>query len=258
MTRLLGLFFLCLALTSACAPKIPLEDRSAATEIWASFHPETPPADQILAQFSLHVAGPRTSGRLLGHIWGYPDSLIRLDLSSSTGGVVAMIRETAYLWAAYLPSENKAYHHDEAKMGLNFFKIPVPFTARQVGSLLSGDLGPLLPAVPAKEQRTPEGRFRFVFRTGDVTSLEATGNGSMLILRGKKGWTLTCETPYENPAFTGRRLFKKFTFESPRDGKAVLRIKTLEQGHGWLAADMDLRPPQDTVWMRLESGAVNN
>ena len=93
---------------------------------------------------------------------------------------------------------------------------------------------------------------------GDVASLEATAGGDMLILRGKNDWTLTCESPYETPAFAGRRLYEKFTFDSPRDGKAVLRIKSLDQGGAWQGADMDLRPPHDTIWMRLNPGALNN
>ncbi len=257
MTRLVWILA-CLVLASACAPKIPLEDRDTTARIWTVLHPETPPADRISAQFSLHVASPHRSGRLLGQLWGFPDSLIRLDLSSSAGGSVAMIRETAVLWAAYIPSENRAYHHDEARVGLQFFKIPVPFTARQIGSLLGGDLAPLLPEPYAEVQRTPTGTFRFTFEDGDVASLEATAGGDVLILRGKNDWTLTCESPYETPAFAGRRLYEKFTFDSPRDGKAVLRIKSLDQGGAWQGADMDLRPPRDTIWMRLNPGAQNN
>ena len=258
MMRLLGLLLACLVLATACAPKIPLEDRNAAATIWTVLHPETPQEDRIQAQFSLHVASAHRSGRLLGQIRGFPSSLIRLDLSSSTGGTMAMIRETSILWAAYIPSENKAYHHDEAEVGLRFFQIPVPFTARQISSLLSGDLAPLLPDPYVETGRTPEGRFRFGFDGGDVASLETSASGDMLIIRGKKDWTLTCEAPYETPAFAGRRLYEKFTFESPRDGKAVLRIKSLEHGQGWTNADMDLRPPHDTIWMRLKPGASNN
>ncbi len=254
----LAVLLVCLVLASACAPKIPVEDRDAAARIWTGLHPETSPKDRISAQFSLHVASPHRSGRLLGQLWGFPDSLIRLDLSSSAGGSVAMIRETAVLWAAYIPSENRAYHHDDARVGLRFFKIPVPFTARQVASLLSGDLAPLLPAPYAEARRTPTGAFRFAFGDGDVASLEATAGGDMLILHGKNDWTLTCESPYETPAFAGRRLYEKFTFDSPRDGKAVLRIKSLDQGGVWHDADMDLRPPRDTTWMRLIPGALNN
>lgn len=258
MIRLLGLLLVCIVLASACAPKISVEDRDAAAKIWSTLHPETEPSDQILAQFSLHVASAHRSGRLLGQIWGFPSSLIRLDLSSSAGGTIAMIRETPILWAAYIPSENRAYHHDEAQVGLSFFQIPVPFTARQISSLLYGDLAPLVPTPYVGERRTPEGKFRFDFDSGDVASLEASPNGDTLVLHGKKDWTLTCEAPYETPAFGGRRLYEKFTFESPRDGKAVLRIKSLEHGRDWQSADMDLRPPQNTVWMRLKPGALNN
>lgn len=252
------IILVCLLLISACAPKVPVEDRDAAQRIWNVLHSDNPPADRISAQFSLHVASPHRSGRLLGQLWGFPTSLIRLDLSTSAGGTMAMIRETDHLWAAYIPSENRAYHHDEARVGLRFFQIPVPFTARQISSLLAGNFAPVLSAVYADTRRTPEGTFRFDFETGEILSLEATGNADTVILRGRDGWTLTCQTPYESPAFAGYRLYEKFTFESPHDGKAVLRIKSLERGRDWTAAEMDLRPPQDATWMRLKPTALNN
>lgn len=258
MIRSCILLLICLMLSSACAPRVSMETTDPGVSLWSSLVPKTSPEEQILAQFSLHVASPRRSGRLLGQIWGRPDSLIRLDLSSSTGGVMAMIRETPFLWAAYIPSEQHAYHHDEALVGLSFFQIPVPFTARQISSLISGDLSAILTALYTKENHLSGGRIQYVFNQGDVASLVLSARGRVLTLYGKNGWTLTCERPYDLAAFSGRNLYEKFTFESPRDGKAVLRIKSLDHGRNWQTADLDLRPPQDTIWTQLETGDLNN
>jgi hypothetical protein len=176
-----------------------------------------------------------------------------MDLSSGSGASVAMIRETPDLWTAYIPSENKAYHHAQAQAGLALFQIPVPFNAKQISSLLSGDLGPILPPEYSSVQGTREGLIRFNFSTGAVAYVEAPENMEMLTLGGRQGWTLTCEGPYTEAAFPDHVLYDKYTFSSPRDGKAVLRIKSLEAGGEWQNRDLDLNLPQDVQWMRITS-----
>lgn len=258
MIRPIIVAVLCLALGNACAPLVSVDKPAPDLSIWSTLVRQAPPEEQLLAQFSLHVASPRRSGRLLGQIWGQPRSLVRLDLSSSTGGVMAMVRETPFLWATYLPSEQRAYHHDEARVGLNFFQIPVPFTARQIGSLICGDLSPLLSAPYTKEEHLPDGRVQYVFDQGEVGKLVFKTKGKVLTLYGASGWTLTCEQPYTLDNFPRRTLYEKFTFDTLRDGKAVLRIKSLEHGRDWESADLDLRPPRDTVWTQLDTDELNN
>jgi len=252
------IFFVLLALLGGCAPQIPVQDPAAVPRIWSTLHPRSSAADRITASFSMHVATSERTGRLVGQLWGYSASVIRMDLSSGTGASVAMIRETPDLWTAYIPSENKAYHHARAQAGLALFQIPVPFDARQISSLLSGDLGPILPPEYASVQGTREGRIRFNFSSGDVAYVETSENMDPLILGGRLGWTLTCEKPYALPAFPDHVLYDRYTFSSPRDGKAVLRIKSLEPGGEWLPADLDLILPQDVQWMRITSTPQHN
>jgi hypothetical protein len=251
--RSLALLIL-LALLGGCAPQIiPVQDPAAVSRIWSTLHPRSSAADRITARFSMQVATKERTGRLVGQLWGYSASVIRMDLSSGTGASVAMIRETPDLWTAYLPSENKAYHHSRAQAGLALFQIPVPFDARQISSLLSGDLGPILSPEYASVQGTREGRIRFNFSSGDVAYVETSENMDPLILGGRRGWTLICEKPYALPAFPDHVLYDRYTFSSPKDGKAVLRIKSLEAGGEWQAADLDLILPQDVQWMRITS-----
>ena len=255
--RSLALLIL-LALLGGCAPQIPVQDPAAVSRIWSTVHPRSSAADRITARFSMQVATKERTGRLVGQLWGYPASVIRMDLSSGTGASVAMIRETPDLWTAYLPSENKAYHHSRAQAGLALFQIPVPFDARQISSLLSGNLGPILSPEYASVQGTREGRIRFNFSSGDVAYVESSVNMDALILGGRRGWTLTCEKPYTLPAFPDHALYERYTFSSPRDGKAVLRVKSLEAGGEWQAADLDLTLPQDVQWMRIISTPQHN
>lgn len=242
-----------LALLGGCAPQIPIQDPAAVSRIWSTLHPRSSSGDRISARFSMHVATSERTGRLVGQLWGYSASIIRMDLSSGSGASVAMIRETPDLWTAYIPSENKAYHHAQAQAGLALFQIPVPFNAKQISSLLSGDLGPILPPEYSSVQGTREGLIRFNFSTGAVAYVEAPENMEMLILGGRQGWTLTCEGPYSAAEFPDHVLYDKYTFSSPRDGKAVLRIKSLEAGGEWQNRDLDLNLPQDVQWMRITS-----
>ena len=251
---LLALLF---ALLAGCAPQIPVRDPAAATRIWSILHPVTSP-DRLTASFSLHVQTKKRTGRLVGQLWGYPDSVMRMDLASGTGMSVAMIRETPDLWTAFIPSENQAYQNAKAQAGLTLFQIPVPFNARQTGSLLAGNLTPILPHEYDSMQGTRDGRIRFNFSSGEVAYLELPENMESMILGGRKGWTLTCEKPYALPAFPDHVLFDRYTFSSPRDGKAVLRVKSLETGGGWQAEDLNLNMPKDVQWMRITSRALNN
>ena len=245
------------ALLAGCAPRIPVRDPAATTRIWSTLRPVNSP-DRLTARFSLHVQTKKRTGRLVGQIWGYPESVMRMDLASGTGMSVAMIRETPDQWTAYLPSENQAYRHSKAQDGLALFQIPVPFTARQTGSLLAGNLGPILPPGYDSIQGGRDGGIRFTFSSGEVAYLELPENMETMVLGGRKGWTLTCENPYALPAFPDHVLFDKFTFSSPKEGKAVLRVKSLESVGGWQAQDLNLNMPQDVQWMRVTSRALNN
>jgi hypothetical protein len=250
--RILKLFVL-LALLGGCAPQIPVRDPAAVSRIWSTLHPRSSAADRISARFSLQVETKERTGRLVGQLWGYSASIIRMDLASGTGASVAMIRETPDHWTAFIPSENKAYQHAQAQAGLALFQIPVPFNAKQISSLLSGDLGTVLPPEYESVHGTKASTIRFNFSEGEVAYMEIPENMEMLVLGGRRGWTLTCEKPYALPAFPDHVLYDRYTFSSPRDGKAVLRIKSLEAGGEWQASDLDLNLPQDVQWMRITS-----
>lgn len=247
MTRLLLIALLCLC---ACAPKVHVRDPQTATSIWDALHPAVK-NDSISASFSLHVQTPRRTGRLLGQLWGYPDRAIRLDLTSGAGTSVAMIRETPDLWTAYLPSENEAYRHRDARKGLELFQIPVPFATTQISSLVAGDLSPILGQRFHEVRESESGILRYAFNRGDVLSVDIMPDMDVMVLHGRKGWTLTCEKPYTLPACPSRRLFAKFTFSSPTDGSAVLRIKSLDTEGAWQEGDLALNLPADVRWMRI-------
>lgn len=245
------LVLLLLVLLFGCAPRYPVQDPGAVSRVWSILHPRAADSDRLTARFSLQVETRERTGRLVGQLWGYSSSVIRLDLASGTGASVAMIRETPDLWTAYIPSENKAYHHPQARAGLDLFQIPVPFNAKQMGSLLSGNLAPLLDHDYSSVSGTRDGGVRFDFSGGEVSWIEASADLSRLTVRGREGWVLTCEKPYTLPAFPDHQLFERYTFESPKGGRAVLRMKSLEPGGSWRTSDLDLNLPPDVQWMRI-------
>lgn len=247
------LYLLCIGLLTcaACAPRVHTDIPAAAPAGWAALTGQRQGTDAVTAKFSLHVQTPKRTGRLVGQLWGYAESRIRLDLFSSAGPAVALIRESQHLWAAYLPQDNKAYHHDDARTGLALFHIPVPFTIRHVSSLLSGDYARVLPKDYASVEVVASGKLRFTFAHNDILNVEITPSLDELVLHGVQGWTLTCANPYVTSDFPGRHLYQKFTFATPRDGMAILRVKSLEAQGSWQDTDLDLRLPPNVTWMRL-------
>lgn len=246
MTRiavLLLVFFL-----GACAKQGPIPDQTSTSRIWSALHPEAIQTG-VNAQFSAHVSSSKRSGRLLAQVWGYPDRALRMDLTSGLGTAVAMTQETPTQWLVYLPEENKAYRQNFGQDGLTFFQIPIPLNIRQLCALFSGDLGPILGG-PYTSAKITTDHVRFVFAHGAVATLMVPTDLSSLTLQGRNGWILKCEQPHADPVFPGRQLFEKFTFLSPRDGKAVLRVKTLEHGRNWPEAALDLALPATVHWMR--------
>ncbi len=241
-----------------CAPKIQLHSPETVAHVWSAQHPQERKDERITAHFSLQVETKERTGRLVGQLWGFSSSVLRLDLASGTGASVAMIRETPELWTAYIPSENKAYRHANAQVGLALFQIPVPFNSKQISNLIIGNLDAVLGQTYTSVHGTRDGRIRFNFAAGDISAVEASEDLESLVLHGQKGWTLVCEKPYESQAFAGHRLFEKFTFSSPEEGKAVLRVKSLEPGGEWQFSDLDLNLPHDVQWMRIISGPHYN
>ena len=243
---------LAMLLLAGCATQAPMRNFADVAAVWTSLHPENATEQPLTARFSLQVETSERTGRLTGQIWGLASSLIRLDLASGAGSSVAMIRESPDLWVAYLPSENKAYRHARARAGLEIFNIPVPFDAREISALLTGDLAPILGGGYASVQELPQGRFRFVFRGGMTLFAEAGAGTDPLTIRGRDGWVLTCEQPYVLEQFPDRRLYRKYTFTSARDGRAVLRVKSLEQA-AWRAEELTLHLPPETQWIEVTS-----
>lgn len=243
-------------LWTGCAMQTPVQtsgqEPDEITKIWTSLHPENATGEPITARFSLQVETKDRTGRLTGQIWGLTASLMRLDLAAGAGNSVAMIRESPDLWAAYLPAENKAYRHERARAGLDLFHIPVPFDAKEISALLVGDFRPILGGGYNSARRIGTGRFHFIFRGGATRFVEANVRQNTLTIRGRDGWLLVCENPYALPQFPDRRLYRKYTFTSAQDGKAVLRVKSLEQGT-WTATELDLLLPPDAQWVEVTS-----
>lgn len=235
----------------ACAPKTGLHQEVDWAKIWAELTPAIDHGEHALANFSLHIQTSERTGRMVGQLWGYPTSVMRLDLSSSAGGIMAMIRESDNIWTTYLPSENKAYHDYQAQKGWSYFNIPVPFDVRQVTNLLVGNLGEILSNKYSKGSLTRNNWTLLEFNQGDVAFLEISPKQDILILKGRPGWTLTCENPYQLEQFSGKQLYAKFTFLSVSGEKAILRVKSLESGHDWDLADLDLNLPGNVQWVQI-------
>ncbi len=236
-----------------CAGQMQLKDPTVATRIWDALHPALTET-ALKASFSLQMETKERNARLLGLAWGYASSLVRLDLSSSAGANVAMIRETPSLWTAYLPSENKAYHHADARVGLDLFNIPVPCDARQVCKLLLGDFASVLPDEFDKVGSVRSGKIRYTFRSSDVEYLETDESMESIFIKGRSEWSLLCEKPSERTLPSGGKLFDKYTFTSGED-VAIMRIKSLQTGTIWQQADLDLKLPDTVQWMRLDPDA---
>lgn len=246
--KYLWLFFLFLC---ACAPKTGVFQDADLRVIWAELTPPANHDQQMTAQFSLHLQSPERTGRMVGQLWGYPSSVMRLDLSASAGGVVAMIRESDNIWTAYLPSENKAYHDYQAQRGWSYFHIPVPFDVRQMANLLVGNLGEILYTEYAKASTLANNWTCLEFTKGDVAFLEMSPTRDVLVFKGRPGWILTCENAAPMETFPQKLLYAKYTFVSVSGEKAILRVKSLKSDQNWNLDDLDLHLPDNVQWMHI-------
>jgi len=263
---------LLLALCASCAPRTaPPPEQPAPTaetaphpdDVWDNFQqraaggPTSATARAFSSEASLHYSGPQAKSRVLLHFWGNLEHPLRLELSTSLGTTVALWREDAAEFLAYLPDKETAYLHRDGRLGMAAFGINLPFTLRELALLLNGRIREFMPERYTAVRRTKEGGYLFTLVGQDrrfSLLLSEAGEPLGMSTLGTDPWSLEFSGSLEDQGMPG--LPEKIRMQSTGGEKAILFIKELTQrAEPWPAKELDLELPPDTRVVILENTA---
>lgn len=218
MTRAWVMALFLLLPWAGCAPRLAPQDHEAVTRLWLRLHQPTPAA--LTARLSIHVDGPRATGRVLAELTGIPDERLLLTLASGAGTLLALVEESPAGVLAYEPERDTLTVFRNPRGVLQAQGIPLPLTLAQVARLLAGDWSVLVPE-GFQQARVRDGAVEFVMPEGAALErLEVAGDGAWVRALGRDGLDILADAP------EGQRS-TRFTFSSPAHGTAVVRVKEL-------------------------------
>lgn len=230
---------------SACAPKRPAELEPGvspemrffrlAQERWDTFQNRMQAGRegplQFQAKASLNYASPSSSHRVVLDFYGSTDLPLRLDLTAGIGATIALWREDAIDFTAYVPDEKTAFHFPDSKQGMAAFGLPLPYGLQDLAQLITGRWSALVPeeyesAVAVNENR-PEGPIRYTLRGPGGTfqlTLDEEALPAAYTSPGAGSWELTFSNVEKGPA--GMTPGRIRMVRSPQE-KALLTLKEL-------------------------------
>ena len=254
---------LTLLILGACAPKtIPEPDVTSLhpDRVWQLFLEKdhggaTESIQAFSCNASLHYAGQKTKSRVMLHFWGNLDYPLRLELQTGLGSTLALWREDAGEFLAYLPDKQTAYIHINGRLGMEAFGINLPFNLRELALLLNGRYADLLPERYTTVRKTKQGDYLYTV-VGEQRrfSLVLGANGEIKAMGtlGTEPWSLEFSGSLDDSDLPG--LPKKISMQGANGDKAILFIKKLEQRQSlWPADSLELDLPIDTKIMLLEN-----
>lgn len=263
---------LLLAVAVSCAPKkapAPLDEGKHPDAVWELFLNRAAGRQNVSGfnvDASLHYAGPKTKSRVVLRFWGNLEHPVRLDLSTSLGSTVALWREDAVEFMAYLPDKETAYLHRDGRLGMAAFGINLPFTLRGLALLLNGRFSELLPPRYTTVRKTRDGDFLFTLIPDNSQDQEKDQPRRFSLLLSPDGvpkgmstlgtdpWSLEFSGSLADFGLPG--LPQKIRMQRSSGERAVLFIKNLEQRPTpWPQEKLDLPLPPNTKIMILENSA---
>ncbi len=256
------LLLLLAGIIGGCAPKtlVPPEPSRHPDEVWQRFQERAAAQAQagtraFTCNASLHYEGPKTKSRVVLQFWGNLDYPLRLDLQSGLGSTLALWREDAFEFLAYLPEQRTAYVHQDGRLGMAAFGIALPFTLRELALLLNGQYASLLPDYYVAVRRTKEGLYRFTLDApaqGFALLLDPDGAPKGLETGGNDPWTLEFSGSLEAQGLPD--LPQRIRMQRQSGERAILNIKDLSlRQELWTGAALDMDLPPDTGIRLLEN-----
>lgn len=254
------LLWAALALTAAgCAavkPGPPAVDATKATyQTFLATQARNDPMAAFSLAGSLSFARGGKSGRLNYRFYGNLAGPVRLDLTTTMGGAYAGLREGGGEFAAFVPARDTLYHHSDTRAGASRLGMPLPFTLRELATIVAGHFGELVPATYGSAKKVADG-YEYAFagdpRLASLT-LDFEGKPRHLTGRGVEPWRVTFEDDEPAPGLAAP-VARKLILTTPGGASLTLRVKSLQlRQTPYPVADLELPVPPRAAVRSLET-----
>jgi len=241
-----------LLLLWGCAPKkppLPETPPQPASRTWEQFRARI--EGQTFSQgfsisSSLHLISSSRQDRVTFQAWGNYDLPIRLDLKAGLGTTFSMWRVTKEQWLAYYPGQNKAFVHDESRIGASRLGFRSPFDLQELTFIFSGDWRMILPQQYSSSSYDPEFGWCFTFGPEQkVSSVSISPELNVTRLTGTwpSDWTMRLD---DHALQAGQRIPGKILLQAGPNQKAIVHIKKVEFRKPWPDKALSLELPAET------------
>jgi outer membrane biogenesis lipoprotein LolB len=210
-----------------------------------------PPMPGFSARMSVTTITDDGGHRLTADFWGTPAHPLRLDLQAGIGKTVSMLREDNLALKAYLPGENRVYHHPDPRTGTRLLGLKTPFSLAELADILRGNWSVVVPHDFRRVEATPNQSWRYLFGPeARIASAVIDAGGRVLEVRTRTGWTLTLDRFPEPPAVYP--VAEKLTLTETDGDRIIIRIKSYTpRTEPWPSEKLELKVPKDVRYMLL-------
>ncbi len=231
-------------------PAVPVQ----ADQPWTAFTRRTgalPPVPGFSARMSVTTITADGGHRLTADFWGAPTHPLRLDLQAGIGRTISMLREDTRALMAYLPGENRVYHHPDPQTGTRLLGLETPFSLAELAEILRGNWSGTIPADFSRIEPASDRSWRYGFREPSrIASAVLDPEGRVLEVAGRAGWTLALDRFPQPPARFP--VAEKLTVTSPDGDRLIIRIKSYHpRTEPWPPEKLELNVPDDVDHMLL-------
>jgi len=258
--RLLLFAALVVAAVSGCAPAKPgapgpADEAKAVYQTFLDAQARNEPAKAFSLSGSLSFARAGKSGRLNYRFYGNYAAPVRLDLTTPMGGAYAHLREAGGEFTALVPGRDALFTHTDTRAGAAKLGMPLPFTLRELATIVSGRLGELASSHYASAKKV-QGGYEYAF-TSDLRlsslTLDFQGKPRHLTGRGVEPWRIDFEDDEATPGY-GAPVARRLVLTTPGGATLTLRVKTLAPRPApYPAADLELPVPPNVAVRPLDA-----
>jgi outer membrane biogenesis lipoprotein LolB len=247
------------AWVSGCAaikPTSPVADEAKAVyQTFLDSQARLEPAQAFSLSGSLSFARAGKSGRLNYRFYGNYANPVRLDLTTPMGGAYAHLRETGGEFTAFVPGRETVFTHADTRAGASRLGMPLPFTLRELATIVSGRLGELAPARYASSKKVADG-YEYAFSSDPRLScltLDFQGKPRHLTGRGVEPWRVDFEDDEAVPG-SAVPVARRLVLTTPGGATLTLRVKTIQpRPAAYPGADLELPVPPNVAVRPLDA-----
>ncbi|NCC24663.1 MAG: hypothetical protein EOM25_05585 [Deltaproteobacteria bacterium] len=247
----LWLFPLLVLLCASCAPKRLALDPGPKTA-WDGFSRSRQAVSPLESgdfsiRASMNTASKDRKDRLVIKAWGRMRGPVRTDIEAGIGKTLVMWLDEPGRWTAFYPTDNRAYYHADARVGMNLLGFASPFDVRELLAVSLGRVDALIPDTPGDVANCGAGCWRFFFpENARLASLDLDVQGIPLTMIGRDGWRV------DFIRSDGKDIPDRLDLLIDPQTRAVIRVKEFEiRSDPWPDRALELDLPEDARVLRL-------